>query len=476
MKIAHFAIFSPHGAGLYHTVHDLILAERLVGIDAQFIDFAHNGEMSCREGLQDGEVITMPLDWAKEADLVISHSATPSEIIYSKPCVLALHGRPESSFNIELNGKSPIMSTILSRCKKHNYKGIVTFWPEYVFHWSKILNREISYIPSPVNFDEYTPNGKKRELTGNPRILICDMWRDDTTPFNLIFAAQYFKDHYYPNAKVYLYGIEKNPAYDFLTQMQGMFGVISGLTSHLDEIYRSVDMVITPNIISTRVIREALASNCPVVAPVGCSYTPYTAEPRDYKAFALEMKRCFEERPTNFREKIYREHNLENVGKVAKKVFDTILNTPQWNAMSITQDDWTTMEKVIKDFNVMDITEFGAGVSTELFSRLGMKVTSYETSLDQIQISKKQTPNAEYVFWNGKQTVKLNGSQLAFIDAPHGGVNREYAYKSVYESQIPIVICHDQHRPEDRQWVRKYFKNWTKIADQPKTLVALKRS
>jgi len=32
MKIAHFAIFSPHAAGLYETTKELIQAERLAGL------------------------------------------------------------------------------------------------------------------------------------------------------------------------------------------------------------------------------------------------------------------------------------------------------------------------------------------------------------------------------------------------------------------------------------------------------------
>lgn len=219
MKIAHFAIYAPHGSGQYETVKDLILAERSVGINAQFIDFAHDGKMSCRKGLQDGEIITVPVSFAEEADVIISHSAVPEELLKNKPSILALHGRPEYSFRLEFNGISPVLSTIINRASKYDYNAYITFWSEFLFPWSRILaGKKVSCVPSPVDFNVYKPEGEKHIFSeyGTPNIVIADMWREDVTPFNLIFAAQYFKEHFQKNAKLHVYGVSKNVPKGFL--------------------------------------------------------------------------------------------------------------------------------------------------------------------------------------------------------------------------------------------------------------------
>jgi hypothetical protein len=38
MKLAHIAIVTPHRAGLYETVRDLVAAERAAGVDAVIVD------------------------------------------------------------------------------------------------------------------------------------------------------------------------------------------------------------------------------------------------------------------------------------------------------------------------------------------------------------------------------------------------------------------------------------------------------
>lgn len=330
MKVGHFAVFAPHGCGLYHTVRDLIFAERMVGIDAQFIDFAADENMNSREGLQDGELTTVPMAWAEDADIVVSHSAAPDYITKKKPAVMALHGRPESSFKLELLDKSPIITTVRNRM--HKYKGFITFWRDYTYTWGLITGKEFCYIPAPVNFEEYNPEGETHEfrVNGNPNIIITDMWREDTTPFNVIVAAQYFKEHYAPDAKLHIYGLEtKSAITSFLSPLnkKGLLGELYAITSHLCEVYRAADMLITPNIIATRVVRESLASGCPIVAPVGCEYTPFTAEPRDYRSFAEAMNRCWKERPAKEEIRGYaKEHfSLEKIGVEMKQYLEKTL-------------------------------------------------------------------------------------------------------------------------------------------------------
>ena len=489
LRLAHFAVFSPHSTGQYATVKDLILAERRVGIDAQFIDYGLNQKAECREGLVDGDICTVPLAWANEADIVVRHSDVPLSVFDGKKRVLfALHGRPENSFRLEQYKKSPIISTIMKAAKSDLYNGFITFWPEFVYYWSSLINDKVHYVPSPINLDEYKPSGERHNFGkywGDPNIVIADRWREDTTPFNIVFAANYFKENFCSTARVHIYGIPTgNTCMNFLAPFQrtGIVGQTCGIVDNLSEILRSADILLTPNTISTRIIREAMASGLPIVAPNGCKFTPYTAEPRDTKGFARAINDCHKnlgpKESLRLREQALNEFSLDVVGNAVKDLFEKVIGeTPkksaQWNAMSITADDWEIIKEVVESHDIKTVTEFGSGVSTKLLDGLGVKVTSFETSMTQIEKSIQSVPGAKIIPWNGKSIHEISGD-MAFIDGPHGGKNREPSYKTVVESNIPLVICHDSHRPEDRKWIDKYFSEW-QVLKEGKLLIVLSR-
>ena len=494
IKVAHFAIFAPHISGQYATVKDLILAERRVGLDAQFIDYGLNQKAECREGLMDGEITTTSLSWAlDEADIIVRHSDVPSGVFDGKKRVLfALHGRPENSFRLEQYKIAPIISTIMKVAALNIYSGFFTFWPEFLYYWKSIIsNTKVYCIPSPVNLDEFKIPGKKHDFgkhAGDPNIIIADRWREDNSPFNLVYAAKYFKENFSKNAKLHLYGIPtKNTCINYLAPLQkmGLIGQTCGLVSNLTEVYRSADVLLTPNIIATRIVRETMASGLPIVAPHGCRHTSYRAEPRDIKSFAEAIGRCLQdaghELSLKLRKQAEKKFNLDNVGRAMKKLCDKVMSEPpkprpklKWNAMSITPDDWQMIKDAIELYNINSVVEFGSGVSTKLLSEMDVDVLSFETSMEQIESSSRATPNAVIRPWDGKSIPKIDGD-MAFIDGPHGGKNREPSYRAVAESEIPLVFCHDNHRPEDRQWIDKYFKSWD-VLEESKTLIALRRA
>ncbi len=130
-----------------------------------------------------------------------------------------------------------------------------------------------------------------------------------------------------------------------------------------------------------------------------------------------------------------------------------------WGAMSIMPPDWTVLERVVKERKVKKVVEFGSGVSTQLFDKLGIQVESYETNIKWVEHARMIAPHADVRIWDGELLPDIEGD-MVLIDAPHGGINREVSYKSVYLSGIPIVACHDVKRPEDFQWIEKYFGDW----------------
>jgi len=134
----------------------------------------------------------------------------------------------------------------------------------------------------------------------------------------------------------------------------------------------------------------------------------------------------------------------------------------------ITYTDWRLLWQSICDHSVKSMVEFGPGLSTEILDRLGIKLTSYETKESLLAKYKEQMPNVDFVLWDGKHTIDINGQyDMAFIDGPFGGENREFSYKSVAESGVKIVACHDSNRKADKVWIDKYFADWKKGGENP---------
>jgi len=481
MKVVHFADFNPNASGQYETVKDLIKAERHAGINAEFVDFGHKNKPESRIGLKDEHIETVNLETIKDADLILRHSDIPKVVKEAGiPIVLCLHGRPENSFLLEYYDGPPIISLVNSIKNDPRYKGFITFWPEYIFHWSLLSGNKVHYVPAPVDCEKYNCNGKRydlKEKSGKPNIMIVDRWREDSTPFNLLFAAKRFKDKYCKDVKVHLYGIPKGKRIGFINSLHDIFGDVSMPVKGLEYVYRSMDILITSHNIATRVIREGLASGLPIVAGSGCKYTSFTADSRDTEAYADKINECWESVKVN--SKMARtmainyaqgQFGLKNVGKCAKEVFTQIINNKEmainWNDMSIVPSDWKLLDKITDQFNVKRMVEFGCGVSTQHFDKKKIRVHGYE-AMDKIKDRvEKQTHNAIIKKWDGKTPPVINGDfQMAFIDGPMYGKNREPSYKAVKNSAINLVACHDSSRAEDQKWIKKYFGKWNLIAE-----------
>lgn len=487
MKVAHFGVFAPYASGQFETVRDLISAEKLVGIDAGFIDYGHEGKPNSRVGLEDEGLETLPVEWATDADVLMRHSAVPQKLESLRtPVITALHGRPESSFNLEFYGGSAIISEILRVKDKPNHGGFLTFWEEHVPQWSAILGGgEVLYVPSPIDLSRYSPSSKKYDFGGNsgsPNIVIADTWtgRMDTTPFNVLMAAVLYRMEFNKDAKVHIYALPGKGSMSFLRGLKelGILGDMRQRVKGLVHVFSSADILITPYIIATRLVREAMATRLRFVAGGGCKYTRYSADPRNIRSYAEAIRELWEsaEVLSDSRERVKHEFGLEVVGSKISSILKKVLHNhagPKWNAMSIVPKDWDLLKSTIEKYGVKNLVEFGAGVSTQLFDSIGVKVRSFETMSEVISETERRTSGVTFELWDGKAIPKISGN-MAFIDGPHGGKNREPAYKAVAESSIPIVACHDVSRAEDRVWVDKYFKDW-KVISELKNLQVLER-
>ena len=351
MRVAHFVRFAPHQAGIYESAKELILAERLVGLDAQMIDYgddATKGQVYSRVGCKDDDIVTVNPDWASKADILVRHSAIPKEIMEKGiPAIMCLHGAPEYSFMLEHTGATRTMKEIMLSVK--NYKGLVTFWKQNLSQWEILLNRKVHYCPPTVNLEVFKPEGKKFNFgkdAGEINIVVTNIWRKEYhTPFNVLFAAAKFIKERCPKGRVHVFAVPKDnekypkndgPVNRILLKLKEakLVGGCYPMIKTLQDVYRAADMLVTPSTIAQRTVREALACGCPIVAAVGNSYTPYKADPRNIDEFVNAIDKCYEDIQAdreavrnNARCTAATEFNFEQAGKAMKTMFKEILNT-----------------------------------------------------------------------------------------------------------------------------------------------------
>ncbi len=310
VSIGHFANFCPHSNGMVSTVIDLIKAERLAGYDAQFIDWGSTpqyGQYCSREGLTYEDITTVGLSWAIEhADILYLHSNIPDKVkATGKPIIVAMHGRPEYSFELERQKRGSCLNLYHTLDKDPQVAAFVSFWEEHIPQWELILSgaKPIFYIPATVNLDKFNPDEPKYNFgpdSGTPNILLADVWREDLTPFNCLMACAKFIEDYCPQGKVHVFGLSKpneSTAYANIfnpLKRKGIVGQTHGLVTNIEEVYRAADFMVTPQVIATRTVREALASGCPVIADEGNRHAFYTGNVKDIDAFAAKIRHAWD--------------------------------------------------------------------------------------------------------------------------------------------------------------------------------------
>jgi len=181
-----------------------------------------------------------------------------------------------------------------------------------------------------------------------------------------------------------------------------------------------------------------------------------------YKGGRLEYGKKI---PNKFFKNIVREKKLFSVPKTSK-VDDTLLKKYgfEWGGGCITDKDWLFMEDVIKTYGVKKILEFGAGLSSLLFASKVEDVVTFETQPNWIKkIKDMATGNNHFFQWDGKKLdvdlkeFKDMKFDLAFVDGPAGGGNREFS--TMYGSKMAdLVIVHDAGRVWERKWQAKYLE------------------
>ena len=124
---------------------------------------------------------------------------------------------------------------------------------------------------------------------------------------------------------------------------------------------------------------------------------------------------------------------------------------------SPTENDWLFISKLIDDHKVKTVLEFGIGLSTLLISEKA-QVTSYETMGHWIERLKLEKQGLDIRKWDGKDTqLDEKVYDLAFVDGPSGGVNREHSVR-LASKHAKMVIVHDGQFAPEQGWQTKYLR------------------
>ena len=300
MKVAHLAIVSPRQCGLYETARDMVAAERAIGMDARLVD-----PVTDKSGKDRGVPIEKQA-WAQGADVWVSHSGPNKCVSNGHPIIHMLHGRPYSSFLLELDTDDHCVYTyVMKAVKAETTTAFVTLWPEHVPYWGVFVPEDkLHAAPAPVDLQAWQSEGLSGyDFHGHRRgtnVIISDMWREDSKPYHSIMAYAIFARNH-PEARLHIYATPQKQGDKvdrFLTPLvaRDQIGEVKGQIQGLENVYRAADMLITPHRIATRTVREALACGCQVVMGPGNDYTPYTADPVDIEAFAEAMERAWQAR------------------------------------------------------------------------------------------------------------------------------------------------------------------------------------
>ena len=295
MRVVHFAPFAPCGCGLYEAARDMVLADIRAGHDAHLVDSGitingehKNGIPGQRDERGGSIVITEDPQVAYYADVIVAHAGYIDSFIVQNqaPVIWVMHGRPSACFRPEQFGNGNSYSIFESISKWPRVKAMLTFWEYHVAFWKPIIPEEkiVCFNAPPIDEKRFSPEGAKHDfgiMGGEINIAICESWREDVdiyeTAFCAIECARRRKD-----VKFHFYGMESPlRCWEFVLRelrLLGALGEVWERRPDVEEIYRSIDILLSPQRIVTRTIGEAMSCGTPVVAARGNDFVEYTAD------------------------------------------------------------------------------------------------------------------------------------------------------------------------------------------------------
>lgn len=302
MRIVHFAPFAPCACGLYEAARDMVAADMEAGHEVYLVDTG--ATITTNEGLKHtpGEIgkedkrgfysITSadPIV-AQSADVLIAHTGVPDPWFSTTqtPMLWILHGRPRACFGPEQFNRGNSYTLIANIAKWPRVKAMITFWPFHEVYWKNIIpaSKLVVLSTPPIDFTRFGPKGNTHDfqnLKGEVNIALADSMREDVDLYEVANGVLEFARNN-RGVRFHFYGME-NPlgCWEHILgelRVLGALGEVWTRRPNIEEIYRAVDIVLSPHKITTRVIGEALCCETPVIASHGCALATWNCDMRD---------------------------------------------------------------------------------------------------------------------------------------------------------------------------------------------------
>ena len=312
LKIVHVAPYGPNSCGIYEACRDMAKADVLAGHTVHFVDkgkeidgkytFHPVGTVDDRGGFK---LVTSSSSVIDNADIVIAHTMPHHDWLSRNqvPIIFVVHGRPLYSFRLEASSQDLSSYTYINDLSKQpRIKKMLYFWPEFTPLWCGFPKEKAKALDFPIiDQARFSPNGKKHLIEdkhkGEYNILICDSWREDVDMYEIFNGALQAAGEL-KNVKFHLYAAETKggnlrPCWDFLIKEMralGAMGELCGRMSNMEEVYRSMDVVLTPHRIIVRTIAESLSCGTPVIADEKCKVAQFGCDPHDPYSVASAIK------------------------------------------------------------------------------------------------------------------------------------------------------------------------------------------
>jgi hypothetical protein len=345
MYIGHFAPFAPARCGLYEAARDMAKADILAGHGVLFFDTGiinDNKQDQPQVGKQDNRagfsINVSSLNEINNLDVIIAHTGINDNWIVKTeaPIVWVVHGRPLACFRPELMGKNNSFSLYENISKWPRVKKMLYFWPEFTPYWKNVFpDNKLHSLEYPcVDNARFCPDGNKYEFKskGKYNILLCDSMREDIDNFELVNGL-IEAVRQLPGIKIHFFGSLDLPLPNcwniVLNKLKdlGGLGDIVGRITNIEDVYRSADLVASPNRIITRTIGESILCGTPVLCQQGNKVGTYQCDVA-YAKEVVEAVRLFithKDQNINFVEEMTKLHKLFSFENYSKEM-DVIYN------------------------------------------------------------------------------------------------------------------------------------------------------
>ena len=146
-----------------------------------------------------------------------------------------------------------------------------------------------------------------------------------------------------------------------------------------------------------------------------------------------------------------------------------------FNNKSLKLDRWIVVLDVLEKYGVGSVLEFGSGLSTLLFEKLGVSVISLETNADYLRwVKSRSRGDAKFVLWDNENfPLALQPFDMTFVD---GDVPRRSQAQTA--KQCSSLVCMDdwgrglRQRGWSTQGCEDLFTDWERV-DNCSTILAV---